>query len=178
MAERWILWMCASMALLLCGCLREESEEVWALGPGDRLPEFSVTLLDVQGMIGEDRLVTTSDLIGHVTAICLFDTSCGDCRRELPELQRVYENEDLEDVEFLCIARGENAAGVCGFWSAEGLTMPVCAPPDASVYHLFAQAYVPRVFIADSQGIIRASFREEFSAAEILAAIRMILSQS
>lgn len=173
MGDKGFLCVLVSLVLLLCGCLREESEEVWALRVGDRLPEFAVTLLDMQGADAQEHAVCTSDLIGHVTLICLFDTSCGDCRRELPELQKIYENETFDAVEFLCIPRGGDGDEVRDFWTKHGLTMPVSLP-DASVYHLFAQAFVPRIFISDSEGIIRASFCEEIPSELLISALRSI----
>ena len=63
---------------------------------GDTLPTFQVTMND-------GSTIRTSDLLGGVSVVVLFSVDCGDCRVELPEVQRLW---DLQlGVPIVLIAR-------------------------------------------------------------------------
>ena len=128
------------MAAVVVSCVHEGHPEGASLGPGDRLPDFRVTLSD-------GTSVSTEDLEGHVSLIAFFNTGCPDCREELPVLQAVYE-EFADDIVLLCISREEGAASVASYWEEHSLTMPWSAQDDRRVYSLFAASGIPRIYIA------------------------------
>ena len=51
---------------------------------GDSLPTFQVTMND-------GSTVSTADLLGSVSVVVFFSVDCGDCRVELPEVQRLWD---------------------------------------------------------------------------------------
>ena len=62
----------AVLVLAVSACIRDKIPEGAELGPGDRLPEFSVILDD-------GSVVSTGDLSGKVSVIVFFHTGCPDC---------------------------------------------------------------------------------------------------
>ena len=64
---------------------------------GDKLPFF--TIKTSQG----DSL-STNDLLGKPTVLVFFHTMCGDCQRELPVVESLYQKYGKE-VRFICISR-------------------------------------------------------------------------
>lgn len=135
--------------LAFTGCVNEGDEPAWSLQVGDRLPEFEITL-------NNGDVVTTESLRGSESVIVFFNTSCVDCRRELPEIQKLY-NEFLmqnRPVRFICISREEGAASVAKFWEENNLTMPYSAQTDRRVYNLFASSGIPRLYEADKNLMI------------------------
>lgn len=135
--------------LAFTGCVNEGDEPAWSLQVGDRLPEFEITL-------NNGDVVTTESLWGSESVIVFFNTSCVDCRRELPEIQKLY-NEFLmqnRPVRFICISREEGAASVAKFWEENNLTMPYSAQTDRRVYNLFASSGIPRLYEADKNLMI------------------------
>lgn len=133
----------------LTGCVNEREEPVWSLQVGDRLPEFEITL-------NNGDMVTTESLRGSESVIVFFNTSCVDCRRELPELQKLYDECILQNrpIRFICISREEGAASVAKFWEENNLTMPYSAQTDRRVYNLFASSGIPRLYEADKDLVI------------------------
>lgn len=133
----------------LTGCVNESEEPVWSLQVGDRLPEFEVVL-------NNGDQVTTESLRGSDSVIVFFNTSCGDCRRELPEIQKLYDEclRQNRPVRFICISREEGAASVAKFWEENNLTMPYSAQTDRRVYNLFASSGIPRLYEADKNLMI------------------------
>lgn len=114
---------------------------------GDPLPAFSVTLSD-----GSTFSTTATD--GTVRLIMFFDTSCPDCRATLPRVQQLYDNLRGESVSMAFISREEDDASVAAYWEQEGLTLPYHADPTRSLYGLFADASIPRIYIADAEGTV------------------------
>lgn len=65
--------------------------------PGDRIPDFSYADLD-------GNTLTSDDLKGKATVLCVWATWCGDCIREIPELnalkQKYADNDQVRFVAF------------------------------------------------------------------------------
>ncbi len=148
--------ICGLMALLwicLAGCIGEKEEPEWALQPGAPLPRFDVRTLDGQ-------MISSSDSYSTGMIIVFFNTACGDCRRELPLLQKQYEA-DMQQPEgersiYVCISREEGAEDVERYWAENHLTLPVSAQTDRTLYSQFASSGIPRIFYAQD-GIITRS---------------------
>lgn len=141
----------------LCSCVKESFESDADSGDvvqvGQMLPAFSVTMSD-------GRQVSNLTLQGRRAAVVFFRTTCSDCQRELPKLQRFYE-EMGDEVQFVCISRAESEADVQAFWQAQGLTLPYSAQEDSEVYALFATHTIPRIYIADKDGKVSHIFVEQ-----------------
>lgn len=148
------MWKAALLPLLLLtallplsSCVNDPApDEPWSVGVGEPMPRFEVTLLD-------GTVVTQAD----VELVCLFNTSCADCRAELPVLQQLHERHP--ELRMVCIARAQGTASVAAYWAEQGLTLPVSPQLTADVYHLFASSVIPRIYIA-SGGIITATFAD------------------
>lgn len=140
----------------LASCIEEEDEgPEWSVGVGDTVPRFSVSVSD-------GRTVSTGDLEGKRSLIAFFNTTCPDCRRELPVLQQAYDCvKTRKDVEFLCIARSEDATPIASYWAEAGLTMPYSPQPDRRIYDKFASTGIPRIYIVDEELHIAASYAPE-----------------
>ena len=135
------------IAIIVCltGCIGEKEEPEWYLLPGDVLPQFEVTTID-------GRNVGSADSYSAELIIVFFNTTCPDCRKELPVLQRQYEeNLKLPEAErsiYLCISREEGAADVERYWTENNLTLPVSPQRDRRIYSMFASIGIPRIFFA------------------------------
>ena len=130
------------IACVFSGCINDDSPEpeggMWSLQVGDRCPEFSV-LTDKGGAV-----------------IIFFNTSCSDCQRELPKMQQIYEQylQDASSVQWVCIAREEDANSIAAYWEKHGLTMPYSPQTDRKIYNLFANSEIPRVYVISPECII------------------------
>lgn len=152
--------------ICLTSCFTDDddlSEAVEGVEVGDALPDFTVTLSD-------GAQVSPSTLSGKVSVIVFFNTTCKDCQRELPLVQRVYEDEG-DEVNFVCISREQSAVDVAAYWGAQSLTLPYSAQTDRSVYNLFASATIPRVYVTDADGIVRSVFVEAMGEESLRQAI-------
>ncbi len=134
------------------------------IAPGHSLPQFSVTTND-------GKRISTDSLRGKTSIIVFFNTSCRDCRRELPLLQRL-QREQGDNLHILCISRAEKAESVLRFWQQEALTLPFSAQSDREVYHLFARRGIPKVYIADAGGKVVRVFSEKAGWRQLRRAVK------
>lgn len=118
---------------------------------GDRVPVFSVNVVDNEG---RTSVFSTARLTGE-TVIVLFNTSCGDCRRELPQLNAYYlAHRHDKGFQMVAIAREESAESIAAYWQAQGFEIPYSPQPDRRIYNLFASSIIPRVYYCTADGIV------------------------
>ena len=73
-----------AFTLLLLSCIKDEKEDVINyIEENDKLPEFTV-----KSPTGEE--LHSDDLSGNTTLLVFFVTTCGDCKRELPKIDSVW----------------------------------------------------------------------------------------
>lgn len=138
-------------AILLTACVTDnEPDNTYALQPGNHIPYFNITLND-------GSAICSTDLIGAPSMIVLFNTSCPDCRKELPVLNQVAQSTGIRTI---CIARDETAPSIAAFWTENNLTLPYSPQPDRTIYNLFASETIPRIFIFNAAGIVTAAFSD------------------
>lgn len=143
------------MALLALSCNAvnddDNSEVKEYVKVGDRVPVFSVDVVDSEG---RTSVFSTARLTGE-TVIVLFNTSCGDCRRELPQLNAYYlAHRHDKGFQMVAIAREESAESIAAYWQAQGFEIPYSPQPDRRIYNLFASSIIPRVYYCTADGIV------------------------
>lgn len=141
----------AILAVFMAACISDKDEPEFSLGIGSPVPSFSVSLLD-GGVFDTASLHSTG--IDNALII-FFNTTCGDCQRELPNIQEIYEaitsDADLsQNTRLVCIAREEDAEDILEYWKAHNLTLPVSPQSDRRIYNLFANIGIPRLYVANT----------------------------
>lgn len=154
--EKHILYL---LAFILFGatalsCTSEDdnaTDNAIELSIGDRLPDFIVTT-------NNGTTVSNKSLAGQVSLIVFFHTGCKDCQTELPVIQQFYDNHP--ETPLLCISRAESEASVAKFWKTHQLTLPYSAQENRDIFERFAYHTIPRIYVADKEGIIRSIFTD------------------
>lgn len=136
-------------ALFLTGCVLEGTDSKDIM-PGDQVPAFRVQMDD-------GTFLSSEDLLGKSSLILFFHTSCPDCARTIPVVQKAYERY-AGQIRFVAISRAQNADEIKSWWKEFGITIPFSAQKDRQVYQLFASSRIPRVYICNSKGIVVSSY--------------------
>lgn len=152
--ERTMRQVCLFLLLVglcLTSCIKddEENNPESKIQPGDLLPSFNVTTI-------EGSTVSSETLKGKVAFLVFFDTTCGDCRKELPLVEELWK--DLIGNPALAlwtISRAQTANVVSDYWKESSFTMPVYMDSDRKAYSLFADMTIPRFYLADKSGTVR-----------------------
>ena len=140
-------------ALVAFSCINEKPTGV-DLAVGDIIPDFEVTMND-------GSVVTGQELRENPSCIVFFHTSCPDCQQALPVIQQLYEKYTSKGVRFALISREEEDVTISAFWMENSFTMPYSAQSTREIYNLFAQTRVPRIYICEAGGIIKAIYTDD-----------------
>lgn len=152
------------LCLLFIGCsgIDDDNNVTERVAVGDHVPSFSVEMVKD----GVRSTFSTSLLTGE-TVIVLFSVKCGDCKRELPELNDYYlRHKDDPGFQMIAISRAEGEELVAPFWKEYELQIPYSAQTDRHIYDLFASSIVPRVYFVSAQGIVTRILIENFDVGE------------
>ncbi len=94
---------------------------------------------------------TFSDLRGKVVLVNFWATWCPPCRKEMPDLETLYERFAPQGLVILGIS-DEEAAKVDPFIKDRKVTFPVLLDPGRKVNEAFIVEGIPKTFIYDRQG--------------------------
>lgn len=137
------------LAFLSCTNDPEDTQVLNYVTVNDPVPNFTVS-------DGRDGTFQTEQLQGKRSLIFFFYTLCGDCQRELPKIETVWQ--ELKDDPNYCIvpiAREQGLKETDDYWTKNGYTMPKYLDPNRAVYSRFANMQVPRLYLVDSKGVIQ-----------------------
>ena len=140
-------------SLVFFSCIKERPTGA-DLGVGDVVPDFEVTMND-------GSVVTGQELRNSASCIVFFHTSCPDCQKALPEVQKLHDKYASQGVRFALISREEEDGTVSSYWTENSFDMPYSAQSTREVYNLFAQTRVPRIYICEKGGIIKAIYTDD-----------------
>lgn len=117
---------------------------------GEPAPDFS--LPDVDG-----KRYRLSELRGRVVLVNFWATWCPPCRREMPSLQRLWEQLKDRGVTILAIDVGEDEDTIFGFSFATGTTLdfPILLDRESKVIEQWPVRALPTSFVVDRAGKLR-----------------------
>jgi peroxiredoxin len=128
----------------------ERNHKVAIVQVGEPLPDFAVT--DSQG-----TRFSVSDAKGKVLLINFFATWCGPCRKELPHIEKIWDdNRESMKLQVLIIGVDETLDSVKRFGEENKMSLPFAPDPDGEIFRLFVkpEASIPRTIIVSPKGEI------------------------
>lgn len=126
-----------------------ESPEI-GIAIGNEAPNFKLTTLE-----GEE--VQLADYRGKRVFINFWATWCPPCRAEMPDMQKLYEEDNL-DIEILAVNITESEPSeenVKQFVEDFGLTFPILMDRNTEVASNYKVQAYPTSYMVDSKGIIQ-----------------------
>ncbi|MFZ0818550.1 MAG: TlpA disulfide reductase family protein [Candidatus Acidiferrales bacterium] len=112
----------------------------------ERRQQANFTLTELRG-----NTWTLKDLRGKVVVVNFWATWCQPCRREMPDLEALYERFKDQGLVILGIS-DEDASKVKPFIAAQKVTYPILLDPGRKVNDLFRMDSIPKTFVYDRGG--------------------------
>ena len=141
---------------------------------GHRAPDYRVARATTGDSIG-----VRSAYAGHVTLINVWATWCGPCIKEMPSMERVYEEYKARGFRVAAVSIDEDAAApVLAFTQKLGLTFDILHDRSGDIQIHYMTVGVPESFLLDAQGVIRymALGAEAWDSAENRQRIEQLLA--
>lgn len=133
------------------------------LEAADRIRERAdFTLRDLHG-----KTWTLKSLRGKVALVNFWATWCPPCRKEIPDLQALYERFHAEGLVILAIS-DEDASKVAPFVAQHKIAYPVLLDPGRKVNELFQIEGIPKSFVYNRQGRLAAEAIDMRTRAQFL----------
>mgnify|MGYP001163261967 CR=1 FL=1 len=129
--------------------ISEKPEEIKVgLDIGNKAPDF-----ELQTLSGDE--VKLSDFQGKRVMINFWATWCPPCRAEMPDMEKFYQDKDIE-VLAVNLTESENSLKDVEEFSNEfGLTFPILLDTELVAATLYAIKPIPTTYMVDSNGIIQ-----------------------
>ncbi|QHJ69880.1 peroxiredoxin family protein [Planococcus halotolerans] len=123
-----------------------ESADV-GLAVGQTAPDFTLETLD-----GEQARL--SDFRGKTVFVNFWATWCPPCRAEMPDMQKLYDNEDIEILAINLTDTEKSEDGVASFVEEMGLTFPVLMDTEGEISSAYNVKAYPTSYMVDAEGKI------------------------
>lgn len=122
-----------------------ESENETGIAIGDMAPDFELETV-------EGETVRLSDYRGKRVLVNFWATWCPPCRAEIPDMQKLYDN---EDVVILAVNMAESPDTVTDFVKEFNMTFPVLMDTESEVTGIYQVQAYPTSYMIDSNGRIQ-----------------------
>lgn len=106
--------------------------------------------------VGATRETSLKDLRGKVVLIDFWATWCGPCKKEMPNLKKIYEKYARDGFEIIGISLDDNEKLVDGFIKDHTLAWPqVCGKVSVDFADKWGIDAIPAMFVIDRKGKVR-----------------------
>ena len=140
----------------------------------EKLPARDFSLKDM-----DEKTYQLADLRGKVVLINFWATWCPPCRKELPSMERLWQQFSKEDFMVLAINVGEDADTIFAFTGTlePAPSFPILLDRDSAVLKAWPVRGLPTTFVLDREGrvVYRAVGGREFDNPELVAQLRGLL---
>jgi peroxiredoxin len=116
---------------------------------GQPAPDFALRRAD-------GTLVKLSDLKGKVVFVNFWASWCVPCRKELPDIQKVYDEKMAQGLEVLAINYQDDTETATSFFEGRSITLPLLLDHSGKVYDQYRLQGLPDSFFVDREGNIAA----------------------
>lgn len=117
------------------------------LDKGNKAPDFELTTMDGDA-------VKLSDYRGDRVLLNFWATWCGPCRTEMPDMQKLYEDEGAVILAVNLAGTESSEKNAVNFVDQLGLTFSILLDEENEVASLYQIQPIPTTYMIDSNGII------------------------
>jgi peroxiredoxin len=141
---------------------------------GDAAPAFTAAGLDGDSL-------SLADFAGKPVLVNIWATWCAPCRKEMPEIEELYQLYKDQGLQVAAVSIDNRAAGdqIVEFTEEMGTSFTILHDAEQTITRDYQTIGVPESFLIDGEGVIRARWTGRFSplAPEVRALVERTLSE-
>ncbi len=170
--KRWTMSVCLGIStlLVLVLLLIPRGDAAASLIAGEPAPNFDLPAL------GGGK-VQLAGLKGKPVILNFWATWCTPCRKEMPDLQGVYNQYKDKGVQLYGINVGESDVAVSNFVRQVAVDFPILIDKGEKAQTDYKILPLPATFFIDRNGTIRAIYQYQMSRGQMETEVLRILSQ-
>ncbi|WP_277679523.1 TlpA family protein disulfide reductase [Gracilibacillus dipsosauri] len=126
----------------------QEEQQEFGLEVGKVAPDF-----ELQTMKGE--FVQLSDYRDEIVMLNFWATWCVPCQREMPDLEKLYQNTDIKILAVNLIETETKYDDILNFAEDNSLTFPILLDNGEQATDLYHILSVPTTYLIDEKGVIQ-----------------------
>lgn len=169
MKRRWLL---VGLVIVMFGLTLTVYGDSSSPRIGNNAPNFA--LKDLEGKTVGLRTVTGTH---KVTLVNFWATWCPPCRKEIPDLNAIYNDYKNKSVEILAVNLQEDGDALLAFVQSNKMKFPVLMDQDGKVGERYRVYYIPTTFVLDQKGKIREIIQGGASYTRLKNAIENVLKE-
>lgn len=138
-----------ALVLAVASCGPADRSRAFApLVAGDAVPAYSgVTLAGGEISIGGET--------EQVTLLNVWATWCVPCRKEMPDLEEIYQEYQAQGLEIIGVSVDQAGPDrVQGFIDEVGTTFPIVHDPEGRIEELYPSIGLPNTYLIDRSGTL------------------------
>lgn len=139
---------------------------------GANAPQFSL-----KSLLGSNVNLRQTVSDNNVTLVNFWATWCPPCRKEIPELNKVYNEYRKKKVEILAVNLQEDSETLASFVKSNQMKFPILLDTDGSLGEKYRVYYIPTTFVLDRKGKIREIIQGGASYERLKGIIERILKE-
>lgn len=133
-------------------------------------PDF--TLHDIHG-----NEIKLSDFQGKGIVLNFWATYCPPCEKEMPYLNKVYQEYKEKGIDILAVNAKEPRVIVSPFASEKKLSFPILLDRTGAVVDTYNISNLPVTFFIDENGVIIEKFSGELTEGKIRSSVKSIIPE-
>jgi peroxiredoxin len=162
----------------IAAAMHYSRDEFVQITVGSRAPDFRVSTVD-----SVPQIRTLEHYRGKVTLLNIWATWCIPCEREMPELQKLYEEYAPKGLHVAAVSIDSPGMEqpIRDFATQYHLTLDVLYDPDGRIKLEYGTTAVPETFVIGKDGVIRYhhfAAINDATAREIRALLDQLLAES
>jgi thiol-disulfide isomerase/thioredoxin len=124
------------------------------IAQGFAIPKEALASIDFELENINGYKESLSDYQGKVVFLNFWATWCGPCRIEMPSMQELYDEFNIDGLEIVAVNGGERQKTVVKFLEKNNLSFPVLLDEANMVSSIYGARSIPTTFIIDRNGDI------------------------
>tara|TARA_Y100001970_G_C14247317_1_gene869212 strand:+ start:2497 stop:3033 length:537 start_codon:yes stop_codon:yes gene_type:complete len=134
---------------------------------------------DFSALDSSGLTVSLNDFKGKFVLLNFWATWCYPCLKEMPDLEKAYQNLGEEKLAIVAVAMGENVAKINKFSKKNNFTFPLLSDENMEITKLYGVKNIPVTFLIDSNGLVlgRAIGIRDWSSPKLMGFIKSRLKK-
>lgn len=137
------------MTVLLLALAMCAGSAAYAVGVGERAPDFKLPQLGKAGPLG------LADMHGKVVFVDFWASWCSPCREAMPQYEKLQASLPREDFAIVAINVDETRSEAEKFLSAHPVSYTVVLDPAGDVPKAYGLIGMPTSYLLDRNGVVR-----------------------